>query len=722
MHLAANTRLDLLRNIGIMAHIDAGKTTTTERILFYTKRVHQIGEVDHGTATMDYMEQEQERGITITSAATTCQWRRWDQDFRINIIDTPGHVDFTVEVERSLRVLDGAVAIFCAVGGVEPQSETVWRQADKYHVPRIAFINKMDRMGADFSRVLEELQHKLGANPVAIQLPIGASEDFQGIIDLIEMRAIFPEEESLGVQFEVCDIPDDLLDDAQLAREQLIEAVAEWDDDLLNAFLEGGTPTPTQLRCALRRGCLQLGVVPVLCGASFRNKGVQQLLDAVIDLLPCPKDVIPVEGVTADAYERHERHGDDIPDTAHVSIQTDDDATQQPLRALAFKILNDQYGQLTFVRLYTGKIRVGQALYNATKRRKERASRIVLMHANKREDVEEIRAGDIAAILGLKFTTTGDTLCDDGGKGAVVLEVMTFPEPVISMAIEPATKADEDKLAASLDKLATEDPSFRVRSDAETGQTVISGMGELHLEIIADRLKREFKVNANVGKPQVSYRETITRDANIDTRFERQAAGKNQFAHLRLRLSPAERGAGLSFTSQAPPTSLPKQFVSAIEKGLRAAADSGILAGYPVVDVAFTLLDGSFHETDSSEMAFQVASAMAFRDACAKAGPVLLEPVFDVELICPEAFTGDVIGDLNSRRGRVLNIELKRNAQVITAIIPLGAMFGYATQLRSITQGRASYAMKFHAYDYLPKHLADELIDRQGGLIMSAPI
>jgi elongation factor G len=722
MHLALNTRLDLLRNIGIMAHIDAGKTTTTERILFYTKRVHLIGEVDHGTATMDYMEQEQERGITITSAATTCQWPRWDQDFRINIIDTPGHVDFTIEVERSLRVLDGAVAVFCAVGGVEPQSETVWRQADKYHVPRIAFVNKMDRMGADFERVLEDIRQRLGANPVAVQLPIGASEDFQGIIDLIEMRAIFPVEDSLGAQFEVDDIPEDLLDDAKFAREQMIEAVADLDDDLLALFLDGEEPPAELIRRALRLGCCQLKVIPVLCGAAFRNKGVQQLLDGVIDFLPCPKDVAPMRGLSLAAFERQEKTGDVPEDSDYVDIPTNDQSHLQPLHALAFKILNDQYGQLTFVRIYSGRLRSGQRILNTTKRRKERAGRIVLMHANKREDVEEVQAGDIAAIVGLKFTTTGNTLCDESTQAPIILEAISFPEPVISMAIEPATKADEDKLTSALEKLSTEDPSFRVRTDPETGQTVISGMGELHLEIIADRIKREFKVNANIGKPQVSYRESITRDATIETKFERQAAGRNQFAHIRLRLSPAARGAGISFASQAPITSIPKHFVSAVEKGLRAAAESGILAGYPVVDIAFTLLDGSFHETDSSETAFQVASAIAFRDACAKAGPVILEPIFDVELICPESFTGDVIGDLNSRRGRVLNIELKRNAQVITANIPLGPMFGYATQLRSITQGRASYSMKFHSYDFFPKALADELIDRQGGLIQSSTV
>ncbi len=708
--MSREVALQKIRNIGIMAHIDAGKTTTTERILYYTGRTHRMGEVHDGSATMDWMQEEQERGITITAAATTCHWDRSGVRHRINIIDTPGHVDFTIEVERCLRVLDGAVAVFCAVGGVEPQSETVWRQADRYHVPRLAFVNKMDRCGANFAEVVAQMANRLSANPRCVQLPIGAEDDFIGVIDLIEMRAVFFEDDSMGREVRVGPIPADMVDEAQEARDLLVEAASDFDEEVMERFVEGGEVSPDLLRAAVRKACCALAVVPVLCGTAFKNKGVPALLDAVIDFLPSPLEVEIPPAVSQAAFERQEAGGEPVGDEDLIHLVTSDDG---PMTALAFKLMADPYvGQLTYARIYTGTLGSGQAVFNTNRRRKERVGRLLRMHANKREEVELAYAGDIIAVLGLKQTTTGDTLCAEGH--GVVLEAMTFPEPVISMAIEPATQDDQNKLSLALGKLVAEDPSFKVRTDAETGQTVIGGMGELHLEIIATRLKREFKVNAVIGKPQVAYRETLTTSVEVEGRFVRQSGGRGQYGHVKVRVQPNEAGKGVTFASKVVGGTVPREYWNAVEKGVRDAAEVGVLAGYPVVDVHVDLLDGSYHEVDSSEMAFQVAGSMAFREGCKKCKPQILEPVFDVEVVAPEMYTGDVIGDLNSRRGRITELEPRRGIQVVRAAVPLSAMFGYATDLRSMTQGRASYTMQFRCYEALPRALSESLIERYG--------
>ncbi|HWP57167.1 MAG TPA: elongation factor G [Candidatus Acidoferrales bacterium] len=693
--MARTIALDKTRNIGIMAHIDAGKTTTTERILYYTGINYKIGEVDEGTATMDWMVQEQERGITITSAATTCFWR----DYRINIIDTPGHVDFTIEVERSLRVLDGAIAVLCAVGGVEPQTETVWRQADKYGVPRIAFLNKMDRVGADFYRVYKMIQDRLGARPVPVQLPIGAEESFEGVVDLVKMTAIVWEEESLGAKFKVVEIPAAMRARAEEYREKLLEAVADVDEQMMEHYLEGREITEEQLRAAIRKACLALKVVPVLCGAAFRNKGVQPLLDAVVDYLPSPLDVPPVQGTDPVSH-------------AVTSRPASDEA---PFSALAFKIMSDPFvGALTFFRVYSGCLTSGSSVYNSTKGKRERIGRLLKMHANKREEIKEVYAGDIGAAVGLRNTTTGDTLCDE--LHPIILEAIDFPEPVISIAIEPKSKADQEKLGLSLQRLAMEDPSFRVRTDEETGQTIISGMGELHLEIIVDRLLREFSVSANVGKPQVAYKETIRKAVEREGKFIRQTGGRGQYGHVVLRVEPQSPGAGWEFVDAIKGGAIPKEYIPAVEKGAREAADSGPLAGYPMVDVKVTLLDGSYHEVDSSEIAFKIAGSMAFKEAVSKADPVLLEPIMDVEVVVPEIFMGEVIGNISARRGKVLKMDTRPAAQVITARIPLAEMFGYATDLRSMTQGRATYTMQFSHYEPVPTTISEEISAKAVGL------
>jgi elongation factor G len=677
-----------------MAHIDAGKTTTTERILYYTGVSHRMGEVHEGTATMDWMEQEQERGITITSAATTCFWR----DHRVNIIDTPGHVDFTIEVERSLRVLDGAVAVFCAVGGVEPQSETVWRQADKHHVPRIAMVNKMDRTGADFGRVVRMMRERLAANPVPIQLPLGKEDGFRGIIDLVKMRAVVWEEDTLGAKFHEEPIPEDMAEQVAAAREQLLEAVAEVNDTLLEKYLLGGEIDAAELASAIRAATISLRFTPVVCGTAFRNKGVQPLLDAVVDYLPSPLDVPPVVGTNpADGTEAVRKASDD-----------------EPLSALAFKIMNDPFvGHLTFIRVYSGTLNSGDYVYNPTRQKKERIGRLLKMHANKREDIKSVFAGDIAAVVGLKTASTGDTLCDQ--EEEIVLESIQAPEPVISIAIEPKTKIDQEKLGFSLQKLMMEDPSFQVRNDEETGQTLISGMGELHLEIIVDRLMREFKVEANVGRPQVAYRETVTRSARQEGRYVRQTGGRGQFGHVWITVEPQEPGKSFEFVNKIVGGVVPKEYIGAVEKGIVEAAECGVIAGYPVVDVKVTLVDGSYHEVDSSEMAFKIAASMAFKAACQKAGPILLEPVMGVEVVLPEEFMGDVIGDLSSRRGRIQQIEARGNTQVVAAHVPLAHMFGYATDLRSRTQGRATYTMQFHHYEAAPQSVSEEVIAKVKG-------
>jgi elongation factor G len=687
-----------------MAHIDAGKTTTTERILFYTGRTHKIGEVHEGTATMDWMVQEQQRGITITSAATTCEWG----GHRINIIDTPGHVDFTIEVERSLRVLDGAVAVFCAVGAVQPQSETVWRQANKYGVPRIAFVNKMDRTGADFDRVLEELREKLAANPVAVHLPIGAEDVFEGQIDLVRMEALTYDSESLGAQVIRGAIPDALADAANAAREAMIEAIANVDEALAEVWLEGGEISEEMIVASLRRGCLAQTLIPVLCGTAFKNKGVQPLLDAVVAYLPSPLDVPPVQGLRPSAVEEAERSGREFGDDDIDTRPADPDA---PFSALAFKIATDPYvGQLTYFRVYSGSLDKGAYVMNPIKGKRERMGRIVQMHANKREEIERVTAGDIAAAVGLRLTTTGDTLCDE--KHPIILERMLFPEPVIAIAIEPKTKADEDKLSTSLQKLAVEDPSFQVRVNEETGQTLISGMGELHLEIIVDRLLREFGVEANVGTPQVSYRETAAGPSTARGQFIRQSGGKGQYGDVVLEVQPLERGAGITFESRIAGGVIPKEFIPAVERGVREAAQAGPLTSYPVVDVGITLVDGSFHDVDSSEMAFQIAGSIGFREALLAGGVSILEPIFDVEVTVPEEYMGDVIGDLNRRRGQVIEMTEQAGAKVVRAHVPLAAMFGYATDLRSMSQGRASYSMEFDHYAAVPPHLQQELSAR----------
>ena len=685
--------LDKYRNIGIMAHIDAGKTTTTERILYYTGVSHKIGEVHEGTATMDWMEQEQERGITITSAATTCSWK----DHRINIIDTPGHVDFTIEVERSLRVLDGAVAVFCSVGGVEPQSETVWRQADKYRVPRIAFVNKMDRVGADFFRGVQMIKDRLKANPVPIQIPVGKEEHFKGVVDLVTMKAIIWDEDTLGATFREEELSGELLAEAQEWREKMIEEISSHDDSLMEKYLGGEALTEDEIRNAIRTCTINIEIIPVICGSSFKNKGVQNLLDAVVDYMPSPLDIPAIKGV--------DENGDEI-------VRKADD--NEPFAALGFKIMTDPFvGQLTFIRVYSGVLQSGSYVYNATKGKKERIGRLLKMHANKREEIKEVYAGDIAAAVGLKYTTTGDTLCDEGK--AVILESIEFPEPVISIAIEPKTKADQEKLGLSLQKLASEDPSFRTWTNEETAQTIIAGMGELHLEIIVDRLMREFKVEANVGKPQVAYRETISKKVKVEGKFVRQSGGRGQYGHVWLEVEPQEPGKGYEFVDAIKGGVVPREYIPAVDKGIQEAMDNGVLAGFPVVDIKVTLIDGSYHEVDSSEMAFKIAGSMGFKEGCHKASPVLLEPIMSVEVVVPEEYMGDVIGDLNSRRGRIMGMDSRAGAQVVSAMVPLANMFGYSTDLRSATQGRATYTMTFDHYEPVPKSVSEEVVAKVKG-------
>jgi len=685
--------LEKTHNIGIMAHIDAGKTTTTERILYYTGITYKIGEVHEGTAVMDWMVQEQERGITITSAATTCFWK----GHKINIIDTPGHVDFTIEVERALRVLDGAVAVFDSVAGVEPQSETVWRQADKYKVPRIAFMNKMDRAGADFFMGVQSMVDRLGANPVPVQIPIGAEESFRGPIDLVEMKAVCFDDETIGAKYVEGAIPDDMMSAARQYREKMLEALSDVDENIMEKFLGGREISAEEIRAALRKGTIQLKLTPVVCGSAFKNKGVQQLLDAIVDYLPSPLDVPPILGTKPG-------NGSEIARKADVN---------EPFSALAFKVMTDPYvGQLTFIRVYSGMLSAGSYIYNSTKDTKERVGRLLKMHANKREEIKEISAGDIAAVVGLKSTLTGDTLCDE--KSQVVLEAMEFPDPVISVAIEPKTKADQEKLYEALGKLAQEDPSFRIAFNEETGQTIISGMGELHLEIIVDRLLREFKVGANVGKPQVAYRETIRTASKAEGKFIKQSGGRGQYGHVYLKLEPVS-GKGFEFVNKIVGGSIPREYIPAVEKGVKEAMDSGVLAGYPVVDVKVTLYDGSYHEVDSSEMAFKIAGSIGFKEAAKKAMPVLLEPMMSIEVVTPENYMGDVIGDLNSRRGKIQQMEKRGNAQVIKAQVPLSGMFGYATDLRSKTQGRATYTMQFSHYEDVPKSISDAIIAKVKG-------
>ena len=692
--MAREIPLERVRNIGIMAHIDAGKTTVTERILYYTGRSHKLGEVHDGTATMDWMEQEQERGITITSAATTCFWR----EHRINIIDTPGHVDFTIEVERSLRVLDGAVAVFCSVGGVQPQSETVWRQADRYGVPRIAFVNKMDRMGADFMKVVQMVRDRLGANPVPMQLPIGAEENFCGMVDLVSRTAFVFDEDTLGSTFREAPVPEDMVDMVDEYREKLLEVALEQDDVLMEQYLDGGKISNEQFLGCIRKGVLTSSFVPVICGSAFKNKGVQPLLDAVVELFPSPDDIAAVEGSLP---------GKDI----KVKRRSDDD---EPFSALAFKIMTDPFvGSLTFFRVYSGVLASGSYIVNSGKGKKERIGRIMLMHANKREDVKEVRSGDIAAAVGLKYTTTGDTLCDPGKP--VILEKMTFPIPVISIAIEPKTKADQEKMGVALGRLAQEDPSFQVSVDHETNQTIISGMGELHLEILVDRMLREFKVDANVGKPQVAYRETITKGIDSEGKFVRQSGGRGQFGHVWLKIEPMEPGFGFNFVDAIKGGVVPREYIPAVGKGVEEALSGGIRAGYPVVDVQVTLYDGSYHDVDSSEMAFKIAASMGFKEGCKKAGPVVLEPVMVVEVEVPEEYMGDVIGDLNSRRGNIHGMDSVGGNQLVKAMVPLANMFGYSTDVRSMSQGRATFTMQFDHYEQVPSSIAEEIVAKVKG-------
>jgi elongation factor G len=699
------TPLSRTRNIGIMAHIDAGKTTTTERILFYTGRTYKIGEVHEGTATMDWMEQEQERGITITSAATTCMWR----DIRINIIDTPGHVDFTAEVERSLRVLDGAVAVFDSVAGVEPQSETVWRQADKYRVPRICFVNKMDRIGADFKRTFEQIVSKLGGNPVAIQLPIGSEDKFVGVVDLIGMKSITYKDETMGAEYIVGEIPADMMDEAKHYREQLIEKVSEADDKLLEKYLHGEEISEAEIKAALRKRVIssvheregkEPAFVPVICGSAFKNKGVQPLLDAVVDFLPSPVDIPAIMGFDPNKG----------PDVLIERPASDD----KPFAALAFKIMTDPFvGQLTFIRVYSGVMTAGSTVYNSTKGKSERLGRLLQMHANKREEIKEVYAGDIAAGVGLKTVTTGDTICDE--RNPVVLESMDFPEPVIQLAIEPKTKADQEKLGTGLQKLMAEDPTFRVNTDQQTGQTVISGMGELHLEIIVDRLKREFNVEATVGRPQVAYKETLTRPADGEMKYAKQTGGRGQYGHAKIHLYPGEPGTGYIFENKISQGAIPREFIKPIDEGIKEALTRGVLAGYPVDDVRIELYDGSYHDVDSSEMAFKIAGSMAFQDAAKKAKPVLLEPVMKVEVVVPKEYMGDIMGQISSKRGQILSQDERGGSQIINARVPLSEMFGYATDLRSRTQGRASYSMHFDRYEPAPSHVSEEVVARVQG-------
>lgn len=679
--------LEKTRNIGIMAHIDAGKTTTTERILFYTGKTHKIGETHEGAATMDWMEQEQERGITITSAATTAQWK----NHRINIIDTPGHVDFTVEVERSLRVLDGSVTVLCAKGGVEPQSETVWRQADKYNVPRMIFVNKMDILGANFYRVIDMVKDRLKANAVPIQLPIGVEDSFVGIIDLVEMKAEIYKDD-LGKEFEITEIPADMMDKAKEWREKMIESVAECDEDLTMKFLEGEELTIKEIKDTIRKATIAGEMVPVTCGSAYRNKGVQMMLDAVVDYMPSPVDIPPIKGINPDTGEEDERKSSD----------------SEPFSALAFKIMADPFvGKLAFFRVYSGTITSGSYVYNSTKGKKERIGRILQMHANKREEISEVYAGDIAAAVGFKDTTTGDTICDE--KHEIILESMEFPDPVIEIAIEPKTKAGQEKMGIALAKLAEEDPTFKTYTNQETGQTIIAGMGELHLEIIVDRLLREFKVEANVGKPQVSYKETITKPADVDHKYAKQSGGRGQYGHVKIKIYPREPGEGFEFKNSIVGGAIPKEYIPKIEEGIREAMETGPLAGYNVVDVGVELYDGSYHEVDSSEMAFKIAASMAFREACKKAGPVLLEPIFKVEVTVPEDYMGDVIGDISSRRGRIEGSDMNAGAVAVRGMVPLSEMFGYATDLRSKTQGRGVYVMQMDHFEKLPDNLLDKI-------------
>jgi elongation factor G len=695
--MARQAPLSRFRNIGIMAHIDAGKTTTTERILYYTGVSYKIGEVHEGTATMDWMEQEQERGITITSAATTCFWERSGEEYRINIIDTPGHVDFTIEVERSLRVLDGAVALFDAVAGVQPQSETVWRQADKYNVPRIAFINKMDRPGADFDHAVDTIRTRLSANPVCVQTPIGAEDQFKGVVDLIEMKSILWQDEAKGAEYQVEEIPSALKEKVTAAREQMIEAIADADDEIAEKYLEGQEISAAEIRAALRRGCIAIKLVPVVCGTAFKNKGVQPLLDAVIDFLPSPMDIAAVTGMDKKGNEV-ERKADD----------------KEPFSALVFKIMADKHvGQLSFARIYSGTLKAGSYVLNSTKDARERVGRIMRMHANKREDVDEAYAGEIVAVAGLKQVTTGDTICTEAQP--VILEAMEFPTPVISLAIEPKTRPDQEKLGIALSKLAQEDPSFRVTTDQETNQTIISGMGELHLEIIVDRLKREYNVEANVGKPQVAYRETIRKAAKAEEKYARQTGGRGQYGHVVLEIEPNEAGKGFEFVNQIVGGAIPKEYIPAVEKGVREALEGGILAGYEMVDVLVRLVFGSYHEVDSSEMAFKIAGSIAFKEAARKASPALLEPVMKVEVVTPDDYMGSVTGDLSSRRGRIEGMNTRPGTQIITAMVPLAEMFGYETDLRSMTQGRAASTMHFARYEEAPKSVSEEVIAKVQG-------
>jgi len=684
--------LEKIRNFGIAAHIDAGKTTTTERILYYTGRTHKIGEVHEGAATMDWMEQERERGITITSAATYCKWR----DMQFNIIDTPGHVDFTAEVERSLRVLDGAVVVFDSGNGVEPQSETVWRQADKYHVPRIIFSNKMDKIGADFYMVVDQVREKLGATPLPIQIPIGQESEFKGIVDLVEMKAHIWGGEELGAKFDVTDIPADLVEKAKQFRAQMIELLADYSEEVMNCYMEGKEPTEAQIRQAIRTATLKIKLIPILCGTAFKNKGVQPMLDAVCDYLPSPLDRKDMKCVNPETNEEVARNADD----------------NAPFAALAFKIQADPFiGKLTYIRVYSGTLNSGSYVLNPGKNNKERISRIVRMHSNNREEIKEVRAGDIAAVVGLKNTTTGDTLCDEANP--VVLESMDFPDPVISVAIEPKSKADEEKLANALSRLAEEDPTFTVRTDEETGQTIISGMGELHLEILVDRMKREFNVQANVGRPQVAYRETIRKSAEAESKYIRQTGGRGQYGHVVITAEPLEAAKGFEFVNKIVGGVIPREYIPAVEKGIREALTAGTLAGYPVVDIKVTLTDGSFHEVDSSEMAFKIAGSMAFKDACKKANPVILEPIMKTEVVVPEDYMGDVIGDLNSRRGKIMNMDSRNKVQHIKANVPLSEMFGYSTTLRSLTQGRGNYSMEPSHYEEVPKQIADKILEKK---------
>ena len=685
-----------MRNIGIAAHIDAGKTTTTERILYYTGRTHKLGEVHEGTAIMDWMEQEQERGITITSAATTCEWR----DIQINIIDTPGHVDFTAEVERSLRVLDGAVAVFDAVAGVQPQSETVWRQADKYQVPRICFINKMDRVGADFYHSVDTIVSRLKCRPVPIQLPIGAEDQFKGVVDLVEMRAVVWRDETLGAQYDVSEIPADLVEKAREYREKMIEAISEFDDALFEKFIDGQPISNDEIRAGLRKATIALKIFPVICGSAFKNKGVQTMLDAVVDYLPSPLDVPPVEGTDIDDPEK---------------ILTRKASDDEPFSALVFKIMTDPYvGQLAFFRVYSGTLKAGESVYNVAKRRKERIGRLLRMHANKREEIQEILAGDICAAVGLKTVSTGDTICDDGHP--IVLESITFPTPVIQLAVEPKTKADQEKLGLAIQKLAQEDPTFRVNTDPETGQTILSGMGELHLEIIVDRMMREFGVGANVGKPQVAYRETIRKNSEAEGRHVKQTGGHGQYGVVKIRIEPLP-GGGFEFVDDITGGRIPREYIKPTEAGIREALESGILAGFPMSDVKVTLFDGSYHDVDSSELAFKMAGSIAIKEAVRKAKPVLLEPIMAVEVVVPEEYNGTVMGDLNSRRGRIEGMELRGTTQLIKASVPLSEMFGYATELRSRTQGRGSFTMHFGKYEEVPAALSEEIVNKVQGKI-----